>query len=94
MFCHDAATASADLVLSDQATSWANLVNVEPDNRVARQRGLLRVIPDQPANSFLIVKVTDPPLGEGSRMPLIGAPLTAEQVALLVGWIEAGAPAN
>jgi hypothetical protein len=94
MFCHDAATASGDLVLIDEATSYANLVDVEPDNRVARNRGLLRVIPNDPAQSFLIVKVTDPPLGEGSRMPLIGKPLTAEQIALLVGWIEAGAPEN
>ena len=94
MFCHDAATASGDLVLIDEATSYANLVDVEPDNRVARNRGLLRVIANDPEQSFLIVKVTDPPLGEGSRMPLIGEPLTAEQIALLVGWIEAGAPEN
>jgi hypothetical protein len=92
MFCHDAATASGDLVLTDEAVSYADLVGVEPDNRVARDRGLLRVVPNQPLQSFLIVKVTNPPLGEGSRMPLIGAPLTVEQIALLVGWIEAGAP--
>jgi hypothetical protein len=44
--------------------------------------------------SFLIVKVTQPGVGEGGRMPLGGAPLTAEQIALLTGWIEAGAPAE
>ena len=93
MFCHDSTTASANLDLSD-GQSYANLVDVEPDNRVARDRGLLRVIANDPEQSFLIVKVTDPPLGEGSLMPLIGEPLTAEQIALLVGWIEAGAPEN
>lgn len=90
-FCHDAATASANLDLSD-GQSYANLVGVQPDNAVARGKGLLRVVPNAPADSFLIIKVTDPALGEGSRMPLTGAPLTAEQIALLVGWIDAGAP--
>jgi len=91
MFCHDKATASGNLVLTADE-SYANLVNVTPDNAVARNRGLLRVVPDEPAQSFLIVKVTQPPLGEGSKMPLTGTPLTAEQIALLTGWIEAGAP--
>jgi len=91
MFCHDKATASGNLVLTADE-SYANLVNVTPDNAVARNRGLLRVVPDDPAQSFLIVKVTQPPLGEGSKMPLTGTPLTAEQIALLTGWIEAGAP--
>jgi len=93
-FCHDAATASGNLVLTDTTVSYDNLVGVTPDNRVARDRGLLRVVPDDPAMSFLIVKVTRPALGEGSRMPLGQDPLTAEQIALLTGWIEAGAPAN
>ena len=91
MFCHDKATASGNLVLTADE-SYADLVNVAPDNAVARNRGLLRVVPDDPAQSFLIVKVTQPPLGEGSKMPLTGTPLTAEQIALLTGWIEAGAP--
>lgn len=93
-FCHDAATASGNLVLTDTTVSYDNLVDVTPDNRVARDQGLLRVVPDDPAMSFLIVKVTRPGLGEGSRMPLGLDPLTAEQIALLTGWIEAGAPAN
>lgn len=92
-FCHDAETASADLVLT-AAQSYANLVGVTPDNRVARDKGLLRVVPDEPAMSFLIVKVTQPGVGEGGRMPLGGVPLSAEQIALLTGWIEAGAPAE
>lgn len=92
-FCHDAATASGNLVLTE-GQSYANLVDVSPDNRVARDKGLLRVVPDDPTTSFLIIKVTQPRLGEGSRMPLSAAPLTAEQIALLTGWIEAGAPEN
>ena len=90
-FCHDAATASGNLVLTE-GQSYANLVGVTPDNRVARDRGLLRVVPDDPTTSFLMVKVIKPGTGEGSRMPLGAAPLTAEQIALLTGWIEAGAP--
>ena len=91
-FCHDAATASGNLGLTD-GQSYGNLVGVQPDNAVARTKGLLRVQANDPANSFLIVKVTSkPPVGEGSKMPLTGTPLTAEQIALLTGWIEAGAP--
>lgn len=90
-FCHDAETASGNLVLTD-GVSYSNLVGVEPDNAVARTKGLLRVVPNAPADSFLIIKVTEPARGEGSKMPLTGAPLTPEQIALLTGWIEAGAP--
>ena len=91
-FCHDSTTAEANLNLSDGA-SYGNLVNVTPDNAVARDRGLLRVIPNDPSTSYLIVKVSGtPPIGEGSKMPLTGTPLTPEQIALLTGWINAGAP--
>ena len=91
-FCHDATTASGNLVLTD-GVSYGNLVGIEPDNPVARAKGLLRVRANDPTNSFLIVKLTGkPPLGMGSKMPLSGTPLTAEQIALLTGWIEAGAP--
>lgn len=92
-FCHDAQTMSAGLNLSSEA-SYAALIDVVPTNAVARTAGLLRVEPFVPANSFLIVKVTQPGVGQGSKMPLGGAPLSAEQVALLTGWIEAGAPGN
>lgn len=91
-FCHDAATASGNLVLTD-GQSYGNLVGVQPDNAVARRDGLLRVAPGDPATSYLMIKVTSkPPVGMGSQMPLTGAPLTAEQLALLTAWIEAGAP--
>lgn len=50
------------------------------------------IVPGKPAESRLVVKVTAadpadrmPPAGEGE-------PLTAEQIALLSGWIDAGAP--
>jgi hypothetical protein len=92
-FCHDAQTMSAGLDLSSGA-SYAALIDVVPTNAAARTAGLLRVEPFMPANSFLIVKVTQPGAGQGSKMPLGGAPLSAEQVALLTGWIEAGAPGN
>lgn len=91
-FCHDAAFASAGLDLSSESASYASLVGVVPTNAVANAAGLLRVEPFAPLDSFLIVKVTMPRFGEGGRMPLIGEPLTAEQVALLTGWIEDGAP--
>lgn len=92
-FCHDAQTMSAGLNLSSGA-SYAALIDVVPTNAAARAAGLLRVDPFVPANSFLIVKVTQPGVGQGSKMPLGGVPLSAEQVALLTGWIEAGAPGD
>jgi hypothetical protein len=60
------------------------------DSAVARNRGLL---PSSPTNRRRASdrQVTQPPLGEGSKMPLTGTPL-GEQIALLTGWIEAGAP--
>lgn len=91
MFCHDAASRAGGLVLTEDV-SYGNLVDVEPMNLAARGAGLLRVEPFAPADSFLIVKVTNPTLPQGSRMPLGGPPLTAEQIALLTEWIEAGAP--
>lgn len=90
MFCHDAATASGDLVL-EADVSYANLVDVEPMNLAARQAGLLRVEPFNPADSFLIIKVTNPTLPQGSRMPLGLPPLSEEQIGLLTEWIESGA---
>src|SRR5215468_4102915 len=68
--CHAAATRSGGLSLVD-GQSYADLVNVEPDNAAAKAAGLLRVVPDHPEQSFLMRKVTgDLSSGEGSQMPL------------------------
>lgn len=74
--------------------SYANLVGVAATNAIAAA-GTLRVAPGDPANSFLARKLrgTLTP-GEGDAMPLVGAPLDAEEIALVEAWIAAGAPAT
>ena len=90
-FCHDLRGMSGGLVLVE-GQSYANLVNVEPQNVPARDAGLLRVQPFNPDNSFLVVKVegpTDPAMG--LRMPSGRPPLSAEQIQLIRDWISQGA---
>ena len=89
--CHDSTFKSGDLVL-EPGTSYAQLVGVEPDVESARDEGLLRVDPGMPDNSFLMIKLEGPPPSQGGRMPLIGEPLSAEEIALIRAWIAAGAP--
>jgi hypothetical protein len=89
-FCHDLQGMSGNLVLIE-GQSYANLVGVVPQNVNAMQNGLLRVDPGNPTNSFLLVKVTNPTLLQGNRMPLAKPPLSAAQIKLINDWIAAGA---
>lgn len=88
--CHDSQYASGNLVL-DAQHAYGQLVGIAPDVDAAAAAGMLRVDPGHPENSFLISKLEGPPLGQGSRMPLTGDPLTADQVQLIADWIAAGA---
>ena len=90
-FCHDLQGQMGGLVLVE-GQSYANLVGVVPQNAAAAAAGLLRVTPNDPDKSFLVTKVAgQPPLVEGSQMPLGKTPLTAAQVQLIRDWISAGA---
>jgi len=89
--CHDAQSATGNLVLEEGA-SYDELVGVVPDVLAARNAGMLRVDPGHPENSFLLTKLLGPPPGQGSRMPLVGDPLAANQIDLIRSWIVAGAP--
>ena len=88
--CHDASVKSGNLVL-EADSAYAQLVGVAPDIESARLAGLLRVDPGHPDNSFLLVKLTGPPPGQGSRMPLTGPLLSAAEIQLIRDWITAGA---
>lgn len=105
-FCHGAAdqpfAEEPDLV---EGASFASLVGVTPENPAAAAAGLLSVRPFDPDTSFLLIKLCRPQFGEelcpvplipayGNPMPLVGAPLTAEQVAQIRAWILRGAPAT
>jgi cell division septation protein DedD len=89
--CHNSASRAGNLVLS-AGVSYDQLVRVTPDNPVARQAGLERVIPFDLESSFLLVKLTDPGAGQGGRMPLNGSPLSLDNINLVRDWILNGAP--
>ncbi|MEW6272400.1 MAG: hypothetical protein AB1689_24220 [Thermodesulfobacteriota bacterium] len=89
--CHDSATRQGGLDLTAGA-SYANLVDVPPQNPVALAAGDLRVTPGAPQQSFLYRKVTgELAPGEGARMPLAGTPLGTGEIELIESWIAAGA---
>jgi len=89
--CHNAAAQAGNLNLT-AGVSYGDLVNVTPDNAVAAANGLLRVEPFNPDNSFIIVKLTGPAPGEGTRMPQGMAPLSPSDIAMIRDWIADGAP--
>jgi hypothetical protein len=92
--CHDSASHQGNLVLVDAATSYANLVNVPAANIAGTKSGLVRVVPGDPASSFLFTKLSMPTPYDslyGLRMPNTGVPLTAAQIQLISDWITQGA---
>jgi hypothetical protein len=56
--------------------------------------GRLLVAPGDAAGSYLVDKLTGHALCSGGRMPLAEPALADADVATIVGWICAGAPAN
>ena len=71
--------------------AYDQLVNVPSRNKP----GAIRVVPNDPENSYLVHKVEGQPGIFGNRMPNNGPPfLSAGQVLILRRWIEIGAPRN
>jgi hypothetical protein len=71
--------------------AYDQLVNVPSRNKP----GAIRVVPNDPDNSYLIHKVEGGPGIVGNRMPNNGPPyLSAGQILILKRWIEIGAPRN
>jgi len=88
--CHDPLSQSQGLVLTD-GVSYGQIVNQPPVTFGAIEAGWLRVKPCDPSSSFLLIKLTGPPDGDGSQMPLTGGPLSADQIDLVRNWILQGA---
>ena len=89
--CHSLATAQAGLTLTASA-SYESLVGVASRLRPE----FARVAPFDAPNSWLIRMIGDDPtarLGH-QRMPLASMPLTPNQIATIVNWIEQGALRN
>ena len=90
-FCHGAGAASGGLDLSDGA-AYANLVGVLATNEAAKAANLQRVLPNDPADSFLLLKLEGTlAAGQGVPMPLVGGPLPASAIDTIRRWIAAGA---
>ena len=89
--CHSLATAQAGLVL-DATESYNSLVGVESLLRPE----FLRVEPFDAADSWLVRMIgSDPAARFGhERMPLAARPLTPNQIATIVNWINQGALRN
>ena len=89
--CHSFATRQAGLSLTaDEA--YALLVGVPSTLQPSR----LRVRPSQPDQSWLVTMISadDGARQNFSRMPLATQPLTPNQIATIVRWIEQGALRN
>jgi len=91
-FCHGTGAASGGLDLSDGA-AYANLVGVLATNEAAKAANLQRVLPNDPDDSFLLLKLEGTlAAGQGVPMPLVGGPLPASAIDTIRRWIAAGAP--
>lgn len=83
----------APMPLTDAATSYASLVDVDPTNTKAREAGKRRIVPGDLTKSFLLHKITgETQFGEGDPMPPGAERVSAEKIALLRRWIQDGAP--
>ncbi len=87
--CHTGAAAPFGLAL-DSGVARQNLVNVASEEIPA----LLRVNPAKPDSSYIVWKIEGRSGIQGDRMPLDMAPLSAEQIAAIRGWISGGALNN
>ena len=87
--CHSAASRQSGLDLTP-AASYDALVN---QISVSSSERLLRVKPGDAANSWLVRRIeADPARREHlPRMPLAITPLTDNQIATIVNWINQGA---
>jgi hypothetical protein len=86
--CHSGAMPDANLDLSDEATSRANLVGVSTTQLGGAG---IRVISGDPDNSYLIQKLENAAGIEGQRMP-IGAALPQADIDVIRQWITDGVP--
>ena len=87
--CHDTSTRSAGLDLSE-GQAYDALVDV-PSSQIFLRR---LVAPGKPDDSYLVQKIRGSSSINGGRMPLGGAPLSADQISGIVEWIENGAREN
>ena len=83
--CHDSGSKQAGLNLS-AGQAYSNLVNVPSSEKP----NILRVKPNDAANSYLVMKIEGAAGISGSRMP-IGGSLSSEKIDAIKTWINNGA---
>ena len=88
--CHAGASPRQGLNLST-AQTFSNVVNV-PSN----QSALMRVLPFDPSQSYLVRKIegTQGTVGSGARMPFGRPALSSQNIAIIRSWITKGALEN
>ncbi len=87
--CHTGAAAPLGLAL-DEGVAFQNLVSVSS----IEVPEMSRVEPGNPEASYIIWKLEGRSGIVGVQMPFGLPPLSAEQIAAVRGWIQAGAAAN
>jgi hypothetical protein len=86
MGCHGGVKVQADLVLTS-GNSYGDLVNVATDQCNGTKK---RVVPGDPAASYLINKLTATAMCTGTQMPKKGA-ISPAEVDIIGAWICGGA---
>jgi len=87
--CHVGSAPKENLDLSTGKT-YSNTVNVAANECSSRKR----VIPGDPANSYVMQKLLGVNLCSGSQMPKAGSSLPSSDLQAISNWICEGAPNN
>jgi hypothetical protein len=87
--CHNAGTQAGGLSLADADSSYADLVG-QFSNAVGQDMSIL-VAPNDPDNSYLIMKMENAAGITGDRMPPAGAPISQPNIDQIRLWITNGA---
>src|SRR5262245_39613363 len=86
--CHSSVGRAGGLIV-EAGQSYDQLMLQPPTNLAAKSHGLMRIMPGQPDQSFLLAKITDTlSAGEGLSMPYNAAPLDDATVEVVRAWIE------
>jgi hypothetical protein len=88
MGCHGGARPAEGLDLSSASVAFGALVNVRSGQCGGSK---FRVVPNDPAASYLVNKLTGVGMCSGSVMPKMGGELTSAQIDVVRAWIGAGA---
>lgn len=88
--CHDPGGSSGIVLRLSEEAAYEELVN----RHSVQAPELIYIVPGDPQNSLLYLKVSrdDPPVG--LRMPRFAPPLTTGEIAMIEEWIADGAPDN